>query len=69
MDLESIVHRIDNCIDKFNNSDSQPYKLGYSMGYAIYDYHSHMTVEEFQKHIDRLMYENKQAYKEENKIN
>jgi diguanylate cyclase (GGDEF)-like protein len=69
MDLESIVLRIDNCIDKFNNSDSQPYKLGYSMGYAIYDYHSHMTVEEFQKHIDRLMYENKQAYKEENKIN
>lgn len=39
-------------------------KLSFSMGYAVYDYNSHMKVEEFKKHIDILMYENKRANKE-----
>lgn len=33
------------------------------MGYAIYDYESQMTVEEFQKHVDNLLYENKKTRK------
>lgn len=62
-ELEDIVTRIDNCIKKYNESSVQPYKLDFSMGYAVYDYNSHMKVEEFQKQIDTLMYEKKQTSK------
>lgn len=63
IDLEAMVCRINNCIERSNESSSQSYKLGFSMGYAVYDYHSHMKAEEFQKHVDILMYENKQTHK------
>lgn len=63
-DLEATVCKINNCIEKYNKQDTKPYKLGFSMGYAVYNYHSHMKVEEFQKQIDILMYENKRANKE-----
>lgn len=59
IDLEEIVFRINDCIVRYNESSNQPYKLGFSMGYAVYDYHSHMKVEEFKKQIDILMYQNK----------
>lgn len=62
-DLEAMVCRINNYIEKYNESSFQPYKLGFSMGYAVYDYYSHITAEEFQKQVDILMYENKQTYK------
>ena len=64
MDLEEIVRRINVCVEKYNESGERPYKLDFSIGYAVYDYHSHMKAEEFQKQIDILMYENKQANKE-----
>lgn len=60
-DLEIIVDRIKTAVEMFNESSNQPYSLGFSMGYAVYDYNTHMTVEEFQKYIDVLMYENKQS--------
>lgn len=60
-DLEIIVDRIKMAVEMFNESSNQPFNLGFSMGYAVYDYNTHMTVEEFQKYIDVLMYENKQA--------
>lgn len=63
-DLEATVSRINHCIEKFNESNLKPYKLSFSMGYAVYDCHSHMNVEEFQKKIDMLMYENKRVNKE-----
>lgn len=63
--LEQIIYRIDNCIAKYNQSGEQPYTLAYGIGYAVYDYNSYMKVEEFQKHIDTLMYESKKAKKEE----
>lgn len=63
-DLEIIVARINSCIEKCNASSDRPYKLGFSMGYAVYDYHSRMKAEDFQKQIDRLMYENKRINKE-----
>lgn len=67
LELEAIVSRIRSCVDKYNESSDKPYKIGFSMGYAVYDYNSHMKVEEFQKQIDRLMYENKQANKDRDK--
>jgi len=60
-DLEATICRINSCIEEYNDYGAMPYTLGFSMGYAIYDYHSHMKVGEFQKQIDLLMYENKRA--------
>ena len=57
--LQDVVNRIQNDIDKYNENSEQPYKFQISMGYAVYDYESKMTVEEFQRHIDSLMYKNK----------
>lgn len=62
-DLESIVSRIQSSFEDFNKYSGQPYNLGYSIGYAVYDYTYPMNVEEFQKHIDNLMYENKKSIK------
>lgn len=62
--LDEISARIDSCIEKYNNTSDQPYKLSFSMGCAVYDYHSNTNAEEFQKQIDRLMYDNKQINKE-----
>lgn len=60
--LEATVARINNCIEEYNENSNKPYQLSFSMGYAVYDYHSRMNAEEFQKMIDDLMYENKRAY-------
>lgn len=65
-DLKAMVCRIKNCLEKYNKSGSHLYELGFSMGYAVYAYHSHMSAEEFLRQIDILMYEEKRAYK--NKI-
>jgi len=65
-DLELTILRINSCIEKYNESSSQPYKLGFSMGYAVYDSHSHMNLLEFQKQLDKLMYEKKRVNKEMN---
>lgn len=65
-ELEEIAGRINSCVEKYNESSAQPYKLGFSMGYAVYDFH--MKAEEFQKQIDTLMYEDKQAYKQKKRM-
>ncbi|MDD2216701.1 MAG: diguanylate cyclase [Eubacteriales bacterium] len=63
-ELEATVSRINNCIEKYNETSLKPYRLGFSMGYAVYDYRSQMEKEQFQKQIDTLMYQNKRANKE-----
>lgn len=62
-DLDALIDRINDCIDKYNKAGKQPYDFGFSLGYAVYDYHSHISVAEFQKRIDVLLYKNKQAHK------
>ena len=59
--LEAAVSKINDGIQKINDSGGKPYKLRLSMGCAVYDYSRHLSVKEFQKQIDLLMYENKQA--------
>jgi len=61
--LEEIIRRINVSVEIYNSSGNQPYKVGFSMGYAIYDFHSHMKAEEFQKLIDVRLYENKQVHR------
>jgi len=55
--LDATVFRINRCLEKYNKSAARPFTLGFSMGYAVYDYRSKMKVEEFQKKIDMMMYE------------
>ena len=62
-DLERTVSRIYRCLETYNANTENSYSLGFSMGYAVYNFYSHMKAEEFQKHIDILMYENKRTHK------
>ena len=62
-DLEALAGRIYSRLEKHNKSGANLYRLEISMGYAVYDYEAHKTAEEFLNHVDTLMYENKQAYK------
>ncbi|MDD3570777.1 MAG: GGDEF domain-containing protein [Lachnospiraceae bacterium] len=66
-DLESTIRKINKRLEMYNKNSNKQYRLGFSMGYAVYDYNSHMNVEEFQKHIDILMYEEKRINKEMNR--
>ena len=58
-ELQMIISRIEERLAEFNATGVRPYKLSFSMGYHVYDIHSHMNVTEFQKQIDDLMYERK----------
>lgn len=57
--LEATAARIKQEIEQFNLSSNCVYKLGLSMGYALFDPQSGMTISAFLKHIDSLMYEQK----------
>ncbi len=57
--LVSIVEKIKDVIQKFNQSKTREYTLGISMGYAVYDRELYPNAEQFIKHIDRMMYRNK----------
>lgn len=59
--LEEIVSRIRNCFERYNKMSKHPYNLEVSIGYAIYDIS--MKMEDFQKTLDVLMYQNKNIAK------
>lgn len=62
-ELEKAAHRINCCFGSHNAADAEPFKISFSMGYAVYDYYSHLTAEQFHDHIDGLMYLNKRTGK------
>ncbi len=62
-DLKALVHTIKNCLEKYNKSGSNAYKLWVSIGYAVYDCHLRMSAEEFLKKVDILLYQDKKTYK------
>ena len=66
--LEGIVSRIKSTFEEFNESNSNLFNLGFGCGYTVYDYNSHMNVEEFERYVDKLMYTNKHEDKELNNI-
>ncbi len=57
--LDKVVNRIRKNVENFNVSNLKPYNLNFSIGYDIYSCNSKMEADEFFKHIDMLMYENK----------
>ena len=60
-----IVHRIEAELRYFNEFSAKPYHLSLSMGYGVYDPASGMDAQQFQKHIDGLMYSQKKAHHQE----
>lgn len=62
--LEATIDRIRENVRHYNGSNKKPYKLEFSMGYAVYDYDANMKLNEFQKLLDTLMYEAKRAGKQ-----
>ncbi len=61
--LLDVVNRIKTSLKRYNEISGEAYKLNCSMGYAIYDCKSNMSVGDFQKYIDSLMYEDKKTRK------
>lgn len=61
--LDTIVGRINSCVEQFNASGQYPFSLSFTIGAAVYDYNSGMKPEELIKQVDMLMYENKRLKK------
>lgn len=61
--LESRVAQINRAVQKFNSTNTRPYKLNLCMGYDVYRYEDKLESEEFLKRIDALMYKNKEIMK------
>lgn len=57
--LRETVNRIKLKFDEFNEAKRKPYVIEFSMGYGVYGYYSKMNGKEFQKHLDVLMYKDK----------
>jgi diguanylate cyclase (GGDEF)-like protein len=58
-DVTRLMDRIRQAIDELNEKNQRPYKLQISYGYDIYTTNSDQPIEDFLKHIDRLMYKHK----------
>jgi diguanylate cyclase (GGDEF)-like protein len=59
--LKEIIQRIRINVKSFNETGKRSYRLAFSMGYAVYEAGSGLTMEEFQKKIDQLMYKDKRV--------
>ena len=63
--LENTVRRIEENLDRFNDSRNKPYRLGFSMGCAIYDPVQGARADAFYRVIDKKMYRMKRSRKAE----
>ena len=57
--LEQTVQQLKLNVAQYNQENTHPYAIDFAMGYAIYDYASQMTADDFFQQIDQLMYEAK----------
>lgn len=64
-DVEVIMKKINNAFNDYNNASNNSYKLNYSYGYDLYNFHSHITADEYINHVDQLMYQAKKNKKTE----
>lgn len=60
-ELAAVACRLRNCINEYNDRSTEPFKISFSMGFAVYDVHSRMSPQEFHMHLDSLMYADKRA--------
>ena len=60
--LEQVMKRLRENLRQFNQEKLVPYELSLSVGYDCYTGTSQTEIKEFLKHIDFLMYREKQSY-------
>ncbi len=60
-DLHTMINRLKQTLEAFNNKKSIPYEISLSIGYDIYKSKTGISVQKFYKHIDKLMYEDKKS--------
>ena len=63
--LEELVGNIRAGLGEFNETSKKPYKLSFSVGYAVYHMSMGGTSEQFLRIIDQNMYQEKNAHKAE----
>ncbi len=63
--LEKCARRIRNRLWDFNDQSERPYKLSLSLGFDIYDHEAYPTAAKFIKHLDDLMYAEKELHHNE----
>lgn len=61
LDMNMAVKRLKENVAQFNTQKMVPYAIGLSIGYDYYADKSEMSFREFLKHIDKLMYIDKQS--------
>jgi diguanylate cyclase (GGDEF)-like protein len=66
-ELVNRVYDINRRIIAYNATNDKLWKIEFSMGYMVYERTSNMSVEEFERVLDQLMYQDKQEYKERKK--
>jgi diguanylate cyclase (GGDEF)-like protein len=59
--LKRVVDRIESNLNALNQTNAQPVKLSFSMGYQIYNCEDRMAPEAFVKQVDMLMYKDKRS--------
>ena len=59
--LQSLVNRINENSNEFNQSMQRPYLISFSAGKAVYDAQSKWTKDQLITRVDGLMYQNKSA--------
>ncbi|AZV58861.1 GGDEF domain-containing protein [Clostridium sp. AWRP] len=62
-DLIDAVKRLKESVEKFNKRKKFPYSINFSIGFDIFDRKSGMTVQQFMRHVDHLMYVDKKQKK------
>lgn len=59
----TLMERLQENLDKYNNTLDQPFRLSFSTGFAFYDPKQPLTLEQMLAQADALMYEKKKAKK------
>lgn len=57
--LREAVARIETAVEKANREHPQPYRIGFSMGYAMFDQTVHPDADTYLKRLDAMLYEEK----------
>jgi len=60
--LQKTIHRIKDCFEDFNQKSQKPYSLSFSYGSYLYDYSLNLDADQLLKHLDDLMYKDKEKF-------
>ena len=58
--VQKLLGEIQDAVDRRNAENARPFKIEFSNGYDIFKQDGSVSMEEFMKHIDSLMYKHKQ---------